>query len=68
MPHIETPDELAEQVANWLGVYGSGLDDEHDEPLHEPWQCRVCFTSDLTRRIRQSVANEQALQRGAGEQ
>ena len=68
MPNIETPEELAEQIANWVGVYGSGLDDEHDEPLHKAHQCRVCFVSALTHRIRQSVANEQALQRRAGEE
>ncbi len=66
MPHLETPDELAEWVADWLGVYGSVLDDDHDARSHKASKCRVCFVAELAQRIRDSVENEQALQLGAG--
>ena len=52
MPHRETPDELAEHLATLLGVYGAAEDHKDD------CECRVCFVSDMTARIRESVKNE----------
>jgi len=52
MPHLETPDELADSLADKLGVYGV-----HDD-LCSVDPCRVCFVSEMTQRIRDAVANE----------
>jgi len=67
--NIETPPELAEHIADLLRRYGDcpcGCDItatkvEHHELHHSdhaPCGCRICFTTDLTRRIRESVENE----------
>lgn len=53
MPHVETPPELAEEIADMLGVYGSSPDGHA-----EGCECRLCFTVGMSRRIRESVANE----------
>ncbi len=75
MPHIETVDDLAESLANMMGIYGitcdvedcgcrdvckiwpceclSRLGDHSDSCM-----CRMCFTSEMRRRIRESVENE----------
>jgi len=58
MPNLETPDELAEEIANKLYIYGS-----HDDAGECPKDCRICFTVDLTRRIRESVKNEELLKK-----
>jgi hypothetical protein len=55
MPQMETPAELAEYWADSLGIYSAA--EEHKEDC----QCRVCFVSDMTARIRDSVKNEQIL-------
>lgn len=60
MPFIETPTELAEALADLLGIYGA-----HEED--EPKICRVCFVSDMTMRIGQSVINELRLLEKGGE-
>lgn len=54
MPHLETPDELADAVANWLDIYGAHSDDE-SKP------CRVCFVFNFSDRVRMAVRNEQTL-------
>ena len=59
MPNLETPDELADEIANWLGVYGA-----HDENCTEEKECRCCFVLGLTERIRQAVRNEELLNKG----
>ena len=56
MPMIETPAELAEQIATMAGVYGAHCDEEEGE-------CRVCFVSGMTQRIRDAVANEHMINR-----
>ena len=53
-PYIETQVELAEQIADWAGVYGAGPEGDH--PLD--CKCRLCFVAMVERRIRESVANE----------
>lgn len=56
---IETPDELAEFLANALGVYGA-----HDQRCAlKVYKCRCCFVTAMTARIRESVANEKLIQR-----
>lgn len=54
MPYLETPEELADTIATWLGFYGSHTDDEVDCPK----DCRICFTVSVTQRIRDAVTNE----------
>jgi len=57
MPMKETPDELAESVADMAGVYGAATAPPggHDDDCG----CRLCFTVEMARRIRESVANEE---------
>jgi len=55
MPYIETPADIAEDMANQIGVYGAA--EEHGDDC----SCRVCFVIELTARIRQSVEHENML-------
>jgi hypothetical protein len=57
MPHLETPDELADFLADQVGVYGA----HEDGVCTEQRPCRPCYVSELTARIRQSVKNEALL-------
>lgn len=57
MPYIETPSELADSIADLLGIYGSHKEDEDTDPC----PCRVCFVSTMTERIQASVRNENLL-------
>jgi len=54
MPHSETPDGLAEEIADMLGAYGVSPDTHEDG-----CGCRLCFTLGMAQRIRDSVANEE---------
>lgn len=58
MPYLETPDELADYLADRLGIYGSHVEDEAEE-------CRICFTMAMAHRIRAAVENENQLARPA---
>jgi hypothetical protein len=49
----EMPRELAEQIADWVGVYGS-----HNNKCTEEEPCRMCFTEEVVGRIRAAVQNE----------
>jgi len=53
MPHAETPPDLAEDIADMLGVYGVSPETHADG-----CECRLCFTLGMSRRIRESVENE----------
>jgi len=55
MPMKETPDELAESIADMSGVYGAAPVGGHDDDC----ACRLCFTVGMARRIRESVTNEE---------
>ena len=55
MPTLETPDELADVLADSFGVYGA-CDDRCPQPL-----CRPHWTLTMADRIRQSVKNERRL-------
>jgi hypothetical protein len=50
---IETLDDIVEQLANEAGVWGAH---EENGPIED--ECRVCYTSALTRRIREAVRIE----------
>ncbi len=54
MPMLETPIELAEQIADWCGIYGT--DDDPEKRQH--------FESEVAERIRESVKNETLLNDG----
>ena len=75
MAQIETVDDLAEYLADQMGIYGTSCDvqDCGCKDVCNVWpckcnsgvgnhsgdcMCRMCFTSDMKRRIRESVANE----------
>lgn len=57
MPLIETPKDLAETIADMVGVYGHGPDGDH--PGDCP--CRICFVIEMAERIRASAENERRL-------
>lgn len=54
MPYLETPSELADFLADSIGIYGGHEDGEKK-------QCRVCFVFEMSARIRAAVENEQKL-------
>lgn len=62
---IETVTDLAEQIADWVGIYGccksTGEEGcEWDEK--KPFCCRQGFVMDMEERIRKSVENETKLE------
>lgn len=57
LPHLETPDELADHIADQVGIYGA----HEDESCTEQRPCRPCYVLDLTERIRAAVQNENLL-------
>lgn len=66
---IETVDDLAEKIADWLGIYGScksdgdtGCDfDKHDFDKSRPFCCRHGFVGEIKDRIYQAIENEKKL-------
>ncbi len=73
MPYLQTPDEMADELADLFGIYGS-----HDERCgywtHESTAapidlkafidakpCRMCWNGIMENRIRATVKNEQRL-------
>jgi hypothetical protein len=59
---IETLDDIIEQLADWIGVYGA-----HGEPDERPGviddlHCRVCFQVSIRQRI-EAACNIEALMR-----
>lgn len=76
MPYIERVDELAEELADLIGIYGAhtegtqcpdGLRIWTEYPLTRhrarplAGMCRVCFVSVMSIRIRCAVENEKKL-------
>lgn len=54
---IETLDDIVEQLADELGIYGS-----HGEPASDgQCECRVCFAMDLKERIERAFEVERIL-------
>ena len=58
MVELETVDELAEELADMLGIYGD-WPEFGDHP--DDCKCRVCFVIRMEDRIRDSVENEEFL-------
>jgi hypothetical protein len=64
MPNIETPDELADEILNWVGCFGCCPAEENGQDTCEnknPFCCRVGAMTWLPDRIRASVENEKKL-------
>lgn len=59
MVEFETPGELADAIADMLGIYGIGPEfgDHPDE-----CECRMCFVIRMEDRIRDSVENDKFLE------
>lgn len=63
---IETVDDLAEQIADWLGIYGGCKniapgDDNCDYDKNKPFCCRAGFVGAISERMRDAVANDDKL-------
>jgi hypothetical protein len=63
---IETPELLAEKIADWLGIYGgckniSESDSNCVFDPQKPFCCRIGFVGEIEERIRQCVENEKQL-------
>ena len=58
MVEFETPSELADAIADMLGIYGNGPE-FGDHP--DDCKCRMCFVIRMEDRIRDSVENEEFL-------
>jgi hypothetical protein len=59
MPYLETVEELAEALADTLGIYNQGLKLLPDEQGHaDDCVCRMCWAGRMEQRIRDAVANE----------
>lgn len=61
MPFFESVDELADSIADMLGVYGAHSKNEECSDSARK-MCRVCFVSVMSSRIRGSVENERLLE------
>jgi hypothetical protein len=63
--NIETVSELAEQIADWIGIYG-GCKSTGDEGCEwdekKPFCCRQGFVSDIEDRIKAAVENDRKLE------
>lgn len=63
---IETPEDLANEIANWIGCYGcckhaeQGADECEEKAID---CCRVGFMMIMPDRIRAAVENEKKLQK-----
>ena len=74
MPYLETVGELAEALADMLGLYSQGLHfvgmTREESRAQIDWIadhaddcfCRTCWTTAMERRIRTAVANAQRLE------
>ena len=57
MPYIETLDDIIEELADKLGVYGA-----HNDQCSDKHRCRVCWTSDMRYRLQQGMINQEKLE------
>lgn len=63
MPKIETTEDLANQVADWLGVFGCCKHHPNDCSEESEFCCRVGFMLSFPERIRDAVRNEAELEK-----
>jgi hypothetical protein len=59
MPYLENVDELAESLADAVGVWGACRDESPDGCHLWRAGCRVCWTMRIKARIRDAVQNEE---------
>jgi len=64
--HIETVEDLAEQIADWIGIFGgckniTAADDLCTYDKEKPFCCRQGFITAMEERIREAVENEKKL-------
>lgn len=63
MPHVETVEDLANTVADWIGCYGACKSTNPDGcEAKELNCCRVGFMMEFPDRIRKAVENEKLLE------
>lgn len=64
MPFVETPEELAEALADLAEIYGQH--DDRCSKVFPSWKsmCRGCFVADMRERIVQAAKNDETLKRG----
>lgn len=65
--NIETVEDLAEKMADWLGIYGGckNIHENDDNCTYDkckPFCCRQGFVGAMEERIRESVENEKKLE------
>lgn len=63
---IETVEDLAEQIADWIGIYGGckavgEIGCTYDK-FDNPCCCRVGFINAMEERIREAVENDKKLE------
>lgn len=56
---VETPEDLAEKIADWLQLYGCC---DGEKCREDGLCCRNMFVSDMTTRIEKSVENRKKLE------
>ena len=69
--NIETVNDLAEQIADWIGIYGGcknesspdsdGVNECTYDKFKNPLCCRTGFVSAMEERIREAVENDKIL-------
>lgn len=65
--NIETVSDLAEKIADWIGIYGgckSTGDEGCEWDAKKPFCCRQGFVDHMEERIRQAVDNDNKLEAG----
>jgi len=58
MVELETVEELAEDIADLVGIYGCLPDDTGFSDHPQDCKCRICFVSNMTERIKQAVQHD----------
>ena len=62
MTLVEIPEELAESIADMIGIHDVPTNDWNPEIHHKDnCKCRICFVSNMTKRIKDSVKAEYIL-------
>jgi len=61
---IETTEDLCNQLADWIGVYGACKADECDDGCYDenPCCCRVGFMLEIRQRMIDAVENDKKLE------
>lgn len=65
--NIETTEELSEQIANWMGIYGGCKNETSDDDKctydkSKPFCCRQGFCGAIKERMIEAVENDKKLE------